>query len=185
MWSDFTGLWIPKLVQGLHWALLSTSPLTGSCFGSCLFSCFRHRATRHGTWLHSQVHTQFQLFLQPAPLPPLVIYLLPIQWILLSCDTTQAPHFFQTSDGYLDSFLATARSSYPTLLLGIITVWPCHTVSMRRKLLFLFEGLDPLPASADQGNYIKKWTYKSLPEDLMYSVSLLLPRSHCNRILIC
>lgn len=127
MWSDFTGLWIPKLAQGLHWALLSTSPLTGSCFGSCLFSCFRHRATRHGTWLHSQVHTQFQLFLQPAPLPPLVIYLLPIQWILLSCDTTQAPHFFQTSDGYLDSFLAAARSSYPTLLLGIITVWPCHT----------------------------------------------------------
>jgi hypothetical protein len=63
---------------------------------------------------------------------------------------------------------------------------PSFVVSISKKLLFLFKGPDPLPASVDKcASYIKKSAHKSLPEDLIYSMSQLLPRSHYDRILIC
>lgn len=59
----------------------------------------------------------------------------------------------------------------------------CHQMDHSFIKYFSFKVLNPLQASADQiaiisQNYL---THKRLPELLMYSISLLLPRSHCNR----
>lgn len=130
--------WSPsyRLVPGLHRAPRSSSPLTGSCYGSwlllLLLQPLSHWATRHGACLHCQVHTWFQHFVQPSP-----SYHLPVwpaghntyspPWIPLTelwYHTSSPP--FPTTDWYLDSFLADARSSYQTLRLGIIVIWHCH-----------------------------------------------------------
>lgn len=134
--------------------------------GSC-FSCSSHWVTRHGACLQCQVHTWFRHFVQSSTLyhlhiwpaghntysPPGILLtelwyhisspLLPHHWLI--------PGFFPGCFEVQLPNCAVGHHHHMTL---------SHVVSMSEKLLFLFKGLNPLPASADQSNYTKKWVHK-------------------------